>query len=97
MCLIVALPFHAAMSRRMKRISSVVKTQIRATLCLRAILIHDVPLLGCTIVYAVLFAIDKVCAGRVASGAALLALVALCASLIYRHTAPKHQQLSARS
>ncbi len=34
--------------------------------------------------YAALFAIGKLCFGRVASGAALLALAGLCAALIYR-------------
>ena len=40
-------------------------------------------LLGCAMVYATLFAIGKLCFGRVTSGVALLALAALCAALIY--------------
>jgi Na+/proline symporter len=40
-------------------------------------------LLGCAMVYATLFAIGKLCFGRIASSAALLAVAAVCAVLIY--------------
>jgi Na+/proline symporter len=41
-------------------------------------------LLGCAMVYAALFGIGKFCFGRVAAGAALLALATVCAVLLYR-------------
>ncbi len=42
-------------------------------------------LVGCAMVYAALFAIGKLCFGRLASGAALLGFAAACAAVIYRH------------
>jgi len=42
-------------------------------------------LLGCTMVYATLFGIGKLCFGRIASGVLLLALATVCAGLVYAH------------
>jgi SSS family solute:Na+ symporter len=45
--------------------------------------------LGCTMVYATLFAIGKLCFGQIISGVALLLLASACAALLYRDIATR--------
>jgi len=52
-------------------------------------------LLGCFMVYAALFGIGKICFGRLASGAALLGLAALCAGMIYSEISRRVEPASA--